>query len=72
MSRQQPRAVEHRPSLQKGQSKLNLSGCQPLVQPGFCNGTGFENDFTFDHTFYIGADPEIFGGGGVILNKVEC
>ena len=27
-----------------------------------------ENDFTFDYTLYIGADPESFGGVHVILN----
>ena len=27
---------------------------------------GVENDVTFDHTLYIGADPESFSGGGVI------
>ena len=27
-----------------------------------------ENDVTFDHTLYTGADPESFGGGDVILN----
>ena len=29
---------------------------------------GFENDITFDHTLYTGADPERFGGVDVILN----
>ena len=24
---------------------------------------GVENDVTFDHTLYAGADPESFGGG---------
>ena len=24
---------------------------------------GVENDITFDHTLYTGADPESFGGG---------
>ena len=28
----------------------------------------FENDITFDHTFYTGADSESFGKGGAILN----
>ena len=43
------------------------------MQPGFCNGKGFENEVTFDHAFYTRADPEGFGGGrGVILNSVEC
>ena len=27
-----------------------------------------ENDQTFDHTLYAGADPKIFGEGGVLLN----
>ena len=35
-----------------------------------CNG-GFENDITFDHTLYAGADPESFGGIHVILNQFE-
>ena len=29
---------------------------------------GAENDITFDHTLYTGADPESFGGVHVILN----
>ena len=28
----------------------------------------FENDITFDHTLYTGAEPESFGGVDVILN----
>ena len=42
---------------------------------GFCNGgreRGVENDITFDHTMYTGADPESFGGVDVILNQFEC
>ena len=35
---------------------------------GILRWGGFENDVTFDHTFYTGADPESFGGGGEILN----
>ena len=31
-------------------------------------GEGVENDITFDHTLYTGADPERFGGGDAILN----
>ena len=31
-----------------------------------------ENDVTFDHTLYTGADPESFDEGDVILNWVEC
>ena len=31
-------------------------------------GGGGENDITFDHTSYTGADPESFGGIHVILN----
>ena len=27
-------------------------------------GGGFENDITFDHKLYTGADRESFGGGG--------
>ena len=30
-------------------------------------GRGVENDVTFDHTLYTGADPESFGGGDAIL-----
>ena len=33
---------------------------------------GVENDVTFDHTLYTGADPESFGGVHVILNYVKC
>ena len=40
----------------------------PLVYPGFRNGEGGENDITFDHTLYTGADPESFCGVHVILN----
>ena len=29
---------------------------------------GVENDITFDHTLYTGADPEKFGEVDVILN----
>ena len=36
----------------------------------FCDG-GVENDFTFDHTLYTGADPESFSGVDVILNQFE-
>ena len=25
-------------------------------------GRDFDNDVTFDHTFYVGVDPESFGG----------
>ena len=32
-----------------------------LAQAGFCNG-GFEDDITFYHTLYTGADPESFKG----------
>ena len=32
---------------------------------------GVENDVTFDHSFYTGADPESFGAGVVILIRVE-
>ena len=32
---------------------------------------GFENDITFDHTLYTGADPQSFGGVDVILNQFE-
>ena len=35
-------------------------------------GGGVENDVTFDHTLYTGADPESFGGVDVILNQLEC
>ena len=35
-------------------------------------GRGVENDITFDHTLYTGADPESFGGVDVILNQFEC
>ena len=31
-------------------------------------GGGVENDITFDHALYTGADPESFGGVHVILN----
>ena len=31
-----------------------------------------ENDITFDHTLYTGADPKSFGGVDVILNQYEC
>ena len=30
-----------------------------------------ENDVTFDHRLYTGADPKSFGGGDVMLNWVE-
>ena len=45
-----------------------------LAQPGFCNGGGggVENDITFDHKLYTGADPESFGGVDIILNQFEC
>ena len=48
----------------------------PLAKPGFCNGRGFDNDFTFDHTLYIGADPKSFDGGcnfelGLMLVKYK-
>ena len=26
----------------------------------------------FDHTLYTGANPQSFGGVGVILNQFEC
>ena len=38
-------------------------------------GGGIENDITFDHTLYTGADPKSFSGVHVIiviLNEVEC
>ena len=35
-------------------------------------GRGGENDITFRHTLYTGADPESFGGVDVILNQIEC
>ena len=31
-------------------------------------GGGGENDITFDHTLYTGADQQTFGGGDAILN----
>ena len=31
-------------------------------------GEGVENDVTFDHTLYTGADAESFSGGDLILN----
>ena len=33
---------------------------------------GVENNFTFDHALYTGADPESFGKVDVTLNQVEC
>ena len=33
---------------------------------------GIENDITFDHTSYTGADTENFGGVDVLLNQFEC
>ena len=33
---------------------------------------GVENDITFEHTLYTGADPKRFGGVDVILNQFEC
>ena len=33
---------------------------------------GGENDITFDHTLYTGADLENFGGVDVILNQFDC
>ena len=35
-------------------------------------GGGGENDITFDHALYTGADQESFGGIDVILNQFEC
>ena len=35
-------------------------------------GGGGENDITFHHTLYTGADPESFGGVDVILNQFKC
>ena len=32
----------------------------------------FENDITFDHTMYTGADPESFDAVDVNLNQFEC
>ena len=32
-------------------------------------GGRVENDITFDHTLYTGADPKSFGGVDVLLNK---
>ena len=49
-------------------------GLMALAKPGSCNGGegGVENDITFDHTMYIGVDPESFGGVDAILNQFEC
>ena len=33
---------------------------------------GDENDVTFDHTLYTGANLDSFGGVDVILNQFEC
>ena len=33
---------------------------------------GVENDNTFDHRLYTGADPESCGGVDVILNQFQC
>ena len=35
-------------------------------------GVGVENEITFDHTLYTGADLKSFGGVDVILNQFEC
>ena len=52
----------------------SLRSCQPSVyhskhwrSQNFAMG-GVENDVTFDHKLYTGADSESFGGGDVILN----
>ena len=33
---------------------------------------GVEDDITFDHTLYTGADPQSFGGVEVFFNQFEC
>ena len=50
----------------------HLCTTHALALPGLCNGGSFENDITFDHTLYTGADPESLGGIDAILNQFEC
>ena len=47
------------------------TGVARILQWGGGGGGG-ENDITFDHTLYTGANPESLDGVDVILNQFKC